>query len=255
VSGLTLGSPEQWAEVDPDAPAIVDGELTLTYGEWNEQANRLASSLVDAGFGSGSAIGVRTRIRHQWFVVNRAIGKIGGQQIAVNWRLTPQEVRHILADAGAAALFFDDDDPRPLADGLADVGLTLLATIGQPASTTFDRFEHLVAAGEPTPRQGAMIVPPVVYTSGTTGKPKGVAVENHVAADRDVLRAYYRSVRETPPTPPRSRFLSTMPLHRRLRVPARTLRRRERAADDRSSSHQPVGCRTHHAAPYAVAPA
>ena len=205
------GTPEHWARTTPDASAVVDAEKTLTYGEWDDRANRLASALAGLGVGPGTRVAVRSRIRHAWFVINRAIGKLGAEQVAVNWRLTPPEARYIVEDSGATAVFYDDPDPRVLADAWRDLRLTLV-TFGTGDAGVL-RYEDLVESGAPDERMSPLTVPLVIYTSGTTGRPKGVLGADRLGASAESLMAYLISVGSSPPTPPGSRSLLTMPLH------------------------------------------
>src|SRR5215469_12331837 len=104
------GSLEYWAERRPDGVAVVSGERSLTYREWNEQANRLADALSARGLGAGDRLGMRFRIGLPWFVVQKALQKLGVAQVAVNWKLTPPEAAYILRDSGAKGLACDDAD-------------------------------------------------------------------------------------------------------------------------------------------------
>ena len=89
------GSPEFWAGERPDAIAVIDGDKSLTYGDWNDQANRVADSLAGMGLVAGDRIGMRFRLGAPWFVIQRALQKLGVAQVAVNWKLTPDEAMYI----------------------------------------------------------------------------------------------------------------------------------------------------------------
>ncbi|MFJ9743707.1 AMP-binding protein, partial [Streptomyces sp. NPDC101166] len=95
------GSPEFWAAHRPDAPAVVSGGVVLTYREWNDAADRVAEGLARHGLTGGDRIGTRFRLAPEYFVVQRALQKLGVAQVAVNWRLTPEETLYILRDSGA----------------------------------------------------------------------------------------------------------------------------------------------------------
>src|SRR5262249_7287427 len=95
------GSPEFWAGHAPDRPAVIDGDSVLTYGQWNDAANRVAEGLARLGLRQGDRVGMRFRLCTEWFVIQRALQKLGVAQVAVNWRLTPDEAVYILYDSGA----------------------------------------------------------------------------------------------------------------------------------------------------------
>ena len=163
--------PEYWASFSPDRPAVVDGDQVLTYGEWNDLANRLADSLDGLGLTS-ERVCVRTRIRREWFVIYLALGKLGWEQVALNWRLTARETREILTDCKPGAFFFDDTDPAPLISGCADPSIRLIS-VAAPVSGA-EEYGALVARPGPAQRLSNRRKPLITYSSGTTGKPKGV---------------------------------------------------------------------------------
>jgi long-chain acyl-CoA synthetase len=158
-------SPEYWAEHEPDRPAIVDGDTTLNYRDWNTRANQLATTLSRLDLGSHS-IGVRLHQSTAWFEINLALAKLRWEHVAVSWRLTPHEVRDVLVDSGAALLFADDEDQEPLSGGLRDTGIRVISTSGPEFAALFDVPPRRLHSAGP-----AVLV---MYSSGTTGKPKGV---------------------------------------------------------------------------------
>ncbi|HWD76976.1 MAG TPA: AMP-binding protein, partial [Solirubrobacteraceae bacterium] len=121
------GTPEHWARLQPGAPAVVMDDAVLTYGDWNAQADRVAEGLAALGLEPGDRLGMRFRLCLEWFIVQRALQKLGVAQVAVNWRLTPDEARYILRDSGARGLACTDPDPT----GWSAQGLDLLVTVGQ----------------------------------------------------------------------------------------------------------------------------
>jgi len=201
---------EYWAAERPDAIAIVNGDRSLTFREWNDQSNRVADALAALGLQAGDRIGMRFRIDFPWFVVQRAMQKIGVQQVAVNWKLTPEEAAYIVADSGAKGLACDDANPS----GWAAQNLGLLITVGQPEGSPGTRLEDLLAEGQPVERYGSLRPSLVLYTSGTTGKPRGVPPMDPASiTDFDRLIRYGASVGSVPPNPPDAVVLLTLPTH------------------------------------------
>jgi long-chain acyl-CoA synthetase len=203
------GTPEYWAQTRPDGPAVIHGDAVMTYGEWNDRADRVAEGLAAAGLQSGDRIGMRFRLGFPWFVVQRAMQKLGVAQVAVNWKLTPDEAVYILHDSGAKGLACDDVDASRWA--AHDVGL--LVTVGQSAGAPGLRYEDLVETVDVTPRFGPLRPNMILYTSGTTGAPKGVPPLDSATVDFERLGRYVASVGSVPPRPPDAVCLLTLPVH------------------------------------------
>ena len=195
----TVGSVEYWAGLRPDDIAVVEGERTLTFGDWNTAADRLAEGLSRRGVAAGDIVGVRTQIRLEWAILSAALGKLGARLLVANWRLTPEEMRFILENSRAKALILDDPDPSPVLAVARQVGVELIVGIGAAPGGVEPLINLFV---DDAPRRFAAADPSlVVYTSGTTGRPKGVAMPE----------------RPPPPTPealgPAGAMLVTMPMH------------------------------------------
>src|SRR5262245_42102605 len=200
------GSPEFWASQRPDAVAVVKGDEAMTYGEWNDRAERVAEGLAALGLAEGDRLGMRFRLSFEWFVIQRALQKLGVTQVAVNWRLTPDEAVYIIRDSGAKGLACNDVDASPWTSH--DVGI--LVTVGNDVGT---RYEDLLATDAPTPRYGALRPSIVLYTSGTTGAPKGVPPLDLAGADFERLARYGASVAGGPALPHDAVVLMSLPVH------------------------------------------
>jgi long-chain acyl-CoA synthetase len=202
--------PEYWASHSPDHPAIVDGDQVLTYGEWNDLANRLADSLDELGLTS-PRVCVRTRIRKEWFVIYLALGKLGWEQVSLNWRLTTRETREILADSKPGAFFFDDTDPAPLISACADPSIRLIS-VTTPVSNA-EEYTALVAKPDPTQRLSNKRKTLITYSSGTTGKPKGVRKEQPTDEAGRKRASEWAGSADVKGTRGENRTLQTLPLH------------------------------------------
>ncbi|BBB01923.1 putative acyl-CoA synthetase [Actinacidiphila reveromycinica] len=202
--------PEAWVRDCPDKPAVVDGERTLTWREWNSAADRLADWL-DRTVPDNPVAAVYLHSRVEWFVVNLALAKLDRQQVAVNWRLSVSEVRHVLADSGAGVLFLDA--PDPLAGARLCEGLDTLAVPLRGDGAGVD-LPTAIRLGRDTPRVSTGRARPVIYTSGTTGRPKGVVKANgrDDTAPPAVL-AYLAARRRRYPATADNRTLVSLPLH------------------------------------------
>lgn len=204
------GTPEFWAQKDPDRPAVVHGDRQLTYGQWNALADSAAEGLAAAGLSANDRIGMRFRLSIEWFVLQRALQKLGVVQVAVNWRLTADEAAYILSDSGARGLFCNDAEPGDW--HRHDVGL--LVTVGQAPGSAGLRYEDLITTAVNGPRFGEARPSLVLYTSGTTGRPRGVPpLDFATVTDVDRLLRYVASMEAIPPYPDRAVTLLTLPVH------------------------------------------
>jgi long-chain acyl-CoA synthetase len=176
------GSLEYWAEHKPDAPALAEGPRRLTFAQWNAQADALAELLAErAGVGPDDRVALCMQNRIEWFVTQAAVAKLGAQLVPISFRLTPSEIHYIAADSGALALLFDSEQADALARVWTDqpaserpsqvrVALSVLRSAREDVLS----FQTVVAERAREPRIAPRPPRSIVYTSGTTGRPRGV---------------------------------------------------------------------------------
>jgi long-chain acyl-CoA synthetase len=155
-------------------PAIVDEFTSLTWSEVNERVNRLIHALRDAGIGTGARIGLLSGNRHEFFEISNACSHTGVTFVPLNWHFTAEEVAYVLDDAGAIGLFADHefgDLARESAERAS--GVATRVAFGGPIEG-FTDYEELLASGSAEEPEGQNAGFVMFYTSGTTGRPKGV---------------------------------------------------------------------------------
>src|SRR5215472_17501950 len=144
MSEPTYGMVEHWAREKPDAVAIVEGGRTLTWGAWNDEADRLAHGLKKRGIAAGDIVVTRLQIRKEWPVVSAALGKLGCRVLGLNWRLTPAETKYVLSNSGAHAILCDDPDPTALSSAFEGLPIKLAASL-DVAADGFVSYSDLIA--------------------------------------------------------------------------------------------------------------
>lgn len=175
------------ARLRPDAVGIRDLDRSLTFRQWNARACRLAHALFGLGLKKGDRVAVLAYNCIEWAEIYAATAKSGLVAVPINFRLVGREIRYIAEDAGIAALIVQHDlvdvieeirDHLPLASDR-------IILFGAPAPRAgFRLYEDLLAAArddEPAEHVAPGDPWTLMYTSGTTGNPKGV-VRNHLGA-------------------------------------------------------------------------
>jgi long-chain acyl-CoA synthetase len=159
----------QFAARRPDGLALADERGTLTWAAFDQRVNRLIHALRAAGLGAGDRIAVLCANRTELFEVLGAAMHAGIVVVPLNWHWVADEVAYVLDDAEVRALLVDDDFRAVADEAQARLDRDLLVVpIGG------DAYQDLLDAqpgGEPADQLAAG---PMFYTSGTTGRPKGV---------------------------------------------------------------------------------
>jgi long-chain acyl-CoA synthetase len=169
----------EFARATPSATAIVDGSQTLTYAALDERARRFGNTLLKAGLQTGDRVAVVLGNRLEYPEIAAGIARVGMQMVPVNPRLAPSEVSYIVSHAETRAAVIDDalaSIAAPALDAcphelVLGIDGTSLGAAYETAIEDASAADAGIAVDEDAPFC-------VAYTSGTTGRPKGVMISH-----------------------------------------------------------------------------
>jgi O-succinylbenzoate-CoA ligase len=179
------------AQMNPDKEAYVDAEsgLRLTFAQLNERSNQLANAMLDQGVKKGDRVAILQMNSVSFVAAFFGLAKIGAVVVPLNWRLVADELEFILKDSGSTVLLYDADfaeivnelhtrgqrtDVKTwVIDGAITAELAFSLQHNDIVGGASD-VEPAIAAEEDDPLY-------IMYTSGTTGLPKGVVHTHNTA--------------------------------------------------------------------------
>lgn len=174
----------------PERPAVIFGGRQVTYRESKDQADALAKGLLSLGVSAGDRVCLWLPNRVEWICAQFAIAKIGAVAVLANTRYRPREMAYILSHSKAVGViladtFLGNDYPRMLQEARQEARLTDLKwtiCVSDARREGCLRYEDIVQdpnrVGQDVLRRAQAAVSPqqtvyIMYTSGTTGQPKG----------------------------------------------------------------------------------
>ena len=165
------------AAAKPDVPVVIEEPRRLTWREYLERRNRLAHALTALGLRAGEHVIVYATNSIEYMLVGAAARAVGAIAVPMNHRLVADEVVYILDDSDAAFVFVGDSF-LSVADAVRGRAPRVRhwVTIGREQRPWARALDALIASGDPagvTIDDGAAVGGSMIYTAGTTGKPKG----------------------------------------------------------------------------------
>ena len=155
------------AASQPDKIALILRDHTRTFGELEDRTTRLAHVLRDC-HAEGSVVAAMLPNSFEFIETGVASGKAGARFLPINYHLRSEEVRHLLVDSGATVLVVDSESLVAARAAMPSEGAPRLIVTG----TEYDQLIADSTSEPPLPSGPSW--QPMFYTSGTTGRPKGV---------------------------------------------------------------------------------
>ncbi len=162
-----------WAQERPDNIALEQDDDALTFGELDTRSRKIVAMLAARGVGKGDRIAWLGKNSRHYFELFYSAARVGAVMVPIGWRLAAPEIAYILGDTGAKLLFLGEgfEDLAAKACGQMEQAPEVISTAGALAAIDAAPADDFTPAG---PDDAVL----QLYTSGTTGNPKGAVLTN-----------------------------------------------------------------------------
>lgn len=167
------------AQLHPRRVALVTPEKTFTYGDLNRESNRVAHALKSLGLKEGDRVGILCMNYPQFLTLLFGAGKLGIVVVSLNYRLTPPEIAYQMNDSDVRALFVGAEQASYIAPLKEQTQLEKVFVLEGDAPAGGGTYANLITNQSDAEPAGPLSWDKdllTVYTSGTTGKPKGAVL-------------------------------------------------------------------------------
>ncbi|WAP59817.1 class I adenylate-forming enzyme family protein [Streptomyces sp. S465] len=182
---MDLGTVLRWTAERYPRRRAVGGRTPMTYVEWDAHTNRLARALFELGVRPGGRVVLSMAGGEPLASLHLAAQKIGAVSVPLSFRFGPEELAYCLSDAEPALLIMDASTSAVAREALSGMGSLPRAHSGDPAEATVERLALAQPDGPLDVQVSDQDISVMLYTSGTTGRPKGVprthSAEYHAA--------------------------------------------------------------------------
>ena len=167
------------ARLTPDKLGTRDSRRELSFAQWHERATRLGNGLLSLGLVKGDKVALLAYNRVEWMEIYVALARVGLVAVPINFRLTAPEIAYIVQHSEARAMIVQDelmDRVDTIRDGL-NIAANNYIGLGDASVSNWIDYENLIttaSAQEPSVQVLPSDTSALMYTSGTTGRPKGV---------------------------------------------------------------------------------
>ena len=200
--GVSLGETlELAADTYPERDALVypRRDQHLSYAEFDAMANRLANALGDLGVTKGDRVSTLLSNCSEIVLTVFACAKLGAVFTPVNTRLSTDECEYILDDAGASVLLYESATAEIVATADVETVETYVGVDGAAVEESYAFYD--LVEGRPSTRPETVVEEDdtyaILYTSGTTGRPKGVVHEHRDVVEHNLILIAEAGLRRT----------------------------------------------------------
>jgi 2-furoate---CoA ligase len=173
---MNLGTLFEFAvERHPQTEALVQGDIRYTYREMNAELEKIASNLQAMGIEQGDRVVLVLKNRYEMVMLYWAVQKIGAIFTPINFRLSPEEIKYCVQDAHAKAVIYEPISEQTVLAAAKDLEIVKISVQGaEGADSTYEELRTTNSREfiQPNIQDNAICL--MLYTSGTTGRPKGV---------------------------------------------------------------------------------
>ena len=166
------------AEAKPDVPALIDDIGITDWDDFNARTNRLIHALRAAGLQTGDTFSAFCGNRREYFEIMMAAAHGGWMFVPVNWHFTAEELAYVAENSDSKALIADARFVDTVTEAVARSDFPAMTTRvlidAEDLPPGFEDYEAFIADASPAEPENQGLGGPMFYTSGTTGRPKGV---------------------------------------------------------------------------------
>ncbi len=168
----------EFGQAAPDRVAVIDGDSTLTFGQLHDRSSRFASALLDRGIRPGETFAVLSNNRAEFFEIAAGLAKAGIVGVPLNTKNSTSDNEYVLDHCGARGIVMEFDLQENIAGLLGE--LDLVVSISDHSGThgeigeDYESVLSTARAIDPCVEIAELDPFCITYTSGTTGRPKGV---------------------------------------------------------------------------------